>query len=221
MDRGAQMGSVAERLCRCSSSSVFDAVDELGTAAGGALDGFRIFGGRARAAGPIETVLAEVAHDRTYPVEAFSIGEQIRLSAPGTILVVDVLGEPISSWGGLATRAAIRRGIPACVIRGGARDIEEIGTMDFLLAARHATPRTGKGRIRFVKRGVPLQWERVSIHPGDWLAVDQTGGVVIAARQVDAVARRAMELEAADSRFAQLLDEGVDFEAASRRVRHF
>lgn len=93
--------------------------------------------------------------------------------------------------------------------------------MDFLLAARHATPRTGKGRIRFVKRGVPLRWDRVSIHAGDWLAVDQTGAVVIAAQKVDAVASRAVELEAADSRFAQLLDEGVDFETASRRVRHF
>jgi 3-hexulose-6-phosphate synthase/6-phospho-3-hexuloisomerase len=215
------MGSVAEQLCRCSSSSVFDALDELGMEAGGALDGFRVFGGRARAAGPIETILAEVSPDRTYPVDAFSIGEQIRLTAPGTILVVDVLGEPISSWGGLATRAAIRCGIPACVIRGGARDIEEIAAMDFLLAARHATPRTGKGRIRFVKRGAPLHWERVSIHPGDWLAVDQTGAVVIAARKVDAVASRAAELEAADARFAQLLDEGVDFDTASRRVRHF
>ncbi len=213
--------SVAAKLCRCSSSSVFDALDELGMEHGGALDGFRIFGRRSRAAGPIETVSAEVTLDRTYPVGAFSIGEQIRLSSPGTILVIDLLGEPISGWGALASRAAILRGIPACVIRGGARDVEEIGAMDFLLAARHVTPRTGKGRIRFVKRGVPLQWDRVRIHPGDWMAMDQTGVVVIAARNIAAVVSRALELETADLHFAQLLEQGVDFETASRRVHHF
>ncbi len=215
------MTSVAEKLCRCSSSSVFDALDEVGSEHGGALDGFRIFGRRSRAAGPVETALAEVTLDRTYPVEAFSIGEQIRLTMPGTVLVIDLLGEPISSWGALASRAAILRGIPACVIRGGARDVEEIGTMDFLLAARHVTPRTGKGRVRFVERGMPLHWERVSIHPGDWLVLDQTGAVVIADRKIDDVVRRALELETADSRFAQLLEQGVDFETASRRVHHF
>lgn len=215
------MPSIAEMLCRCSSSSVFDALDELGIEQGGALDGFRVFGKRPRAAGPVETVLAEVTLDRSYPVEAFSIGEQIRLSPPGTILVIDVLGEPISSWGALATRAAIMQGIPACVIRGGARDVDEIGAMDFLLAVTHVTPRTGKGRIRFVKRGAPLQWERTWIRPGDWMAMDQTGTVAIPARNVDDVARRAVELENADLRFTQLLEQGVDFETASRRVRHF
>ncbi len=215
------MPSIAEMLCRCSSSSIFDALDELGIEQGGALDGFRIFGRRPRAAGPVETVLAEVTLDRSYPVEAFSIGEQIRLSPAGTVLVIDVLGEPISSWGALATRAAILRGIPACTIRGGARDVDEIGAMDFLLAATHVTPRTGKGRIRFVKRGAPLQWERAWIRPGDWMAMDQTGTVAIPARNVDDVARRALELEKADLRFAQLLEQGVDFETASRRVRHF
>ena len=215
------MPSVAETLCQCSSSSIFDALDELGLEDGGALDGFRIFGRRPRAAGPVETVLAEITFDRSYPVEAFSIGEQIRLSPPGTVLVIDLLGEPISSWGALATRAAILRGIPACVVRGGARDVDEIGAMDFLLAAQHVTPRTGKGRIRFVKRGVPLRWGRAWIRPGDWLALDQTGGVAIPARRADDVARRALELETADARFAQLLEQGVDFEAASRRVHHF
>lgn len=215
------MTSVAEMLCRCSSSSIFDALDELGIDDGGALDGFRICGRRRRAAGPVETIVAEVTLDRSYPVEAFSIGEQIRLSPPGTVLVIDVLGEPISSWGALATRAAILRGIPACVIRGGARDVDEIGAMDFLLAATHITPRTGKGRIRFVTRGAPLHWDRAWIRPGDWLAMDQTGAVAIPARRVDDVARRALELEAADARFTQLLEQGVDFDAAARRVRHF
>ncbi|MBI4276854.1 MAG: RraA family protein [Armatimonadetes bacterium] len=215
------MSALAEQLCRCSSSSVSDALDESKAGRGGVIEGLRVLGRRMRAAGPIETVLAEVDLVPRYPVEDFTIGQQIHLTKSGSILFIDAWGKPVSNWGGLATRAAMLQGLAACVIRGGARDAEEIEEMDFLLATAHVTPRTGKGRIRFVDRGAALQWGDVRVEPGDWAMADRTGIVVLPAHAVADVARRAAEMEAADDRFVRLLDRGLGFDEARRQVGHF
>jgi len=215
------MSELAEQLCRCSTSSVADALDELNVGRGGVIDGLRVLGRRRRAAGPIETVLAEVDLVPRYPVGEFSIGHQIEITEPGAMLFIDALGKPVSNWGGLATRAAMHRGLAAGVIRGGIRDAEEVETLEFLLAAAHITPLTGKGRIRYVERATTLQWGRIRIVPGDWAMIDRTGVVVVPADVVREVAGRAAEMEASDERFARLLDQGLGFEDARRQVGHF
>ena len=99
--------------------------------------------------------------------------------------------------------------------------IEEIDVMNFLLAVHHVTPRTGKGRIRFTRRGATVQWGTVRIEPGDWIVVDRTGAVIIPASKVDDIARRAPEIEATDSNFVHLLEQSIDFDEARRRLGHF
>jgi regulator of RNase E activity RraA len=196
-------------------------MDKIGVDGGGALDGLRILGRRLRAAGPVETVSADVARSRRYPIDDFSIGEQIARTPAGSILVIDLMGEPVSSWGAMATRAAIAGGLEACAIHGGARDADDLEDLDFLVAARHVTPRTGKGRIRFTGRGAAVQWGDARIQPGDWLVVDRTGAVVIPAQAALEVAREALELEALDAQFRQLLEHGHSFEDARRRLGQF
>jgi regulator of RNase E activity RraA len=212
---------VASTLRRCSSSSVFDALDDLGVGRAAALHDLRVFGTRRRAAGPVETVQAEVMLERGYPVSDFSIGAQIRSTAPGSILVIDLRGEPVSSWGALATRAAIRHGLAACVILGGVRDVDEIDGLDFLLATEHVTPRTGKGRIRFTGRGGAVRRDGETMEAGEWMVVDRTGAVVIPRGVVADVAQRAVTLEEADAEFARLVDGGAEFDQTARRLGHF
>jgi regulator of RNase E activity RraA len=115
----------------------------------------------------------------------------------------------------------MRRRLAAAVIHGGARDAEEVEALEFLVAAVHVTPLTGKGRVRYAERGAALRWGGVGIEPGDWAVADRTGIVVVPAEAVRRVARRAAEMEAADRQFAQLLADGVAFEDARRRVGHF
>jgi len=196
-------------------------MDAIGVDGGETLDELRILGRRVRAAGPVETVSAEAARIRRYPIDDFSIGEQIARTPAGSILVIDLMGEPVSSWGAMATRAAIAGGLEACAIHGGARDAEDLDDLDFLVAARHVTPRTGKGRIQFTGRGAAVQWGSARIQPGDWLVVDRTGGVVIPAPAVVEVARKALELETLDDQFRQLLEQGHSFEDARRRLGQF
>ncbi len=215
------MAALAEELSACSTSSVADALDELKTGRGGVIEGLRVLGRRARAAGPIETVLAEVELVPRYRVAEFSIGDQIQMTEPGAILFIDALAKPVSNWGGLATHAAMWRGLAAAVIRGGVRDAEEVETLEFFLAAAHVTPLTGKGRVRYAERGATLRWGSVRIEPGDWAIADRTGIVVVPVDAARQVARRAAEMEAADRQFAQLLAEGMPSEDARRRVGHF
>jgi len=210
------MDPLAEQLSRCSTSSVADALDELKVGRGGVIDGLRVLGRRSRVAGPIETVVAEVDLVPRYAVDEFSIGSQIEMTEPGALLFIDALGKPVSNWGGLATRAAMQRGLSGGVVRGGVRDAEEVDALEFFLAAL-----TGKGRIRYAERAATLQWGGIRINPGDWAMADRTGIVVFPADAAQEVARRATEMEAADRRFGGLLDQGLGFEDTWRRVGHF
>jgi regulator of RNase E activity RraA len=215
------MAALAEQLSACSTSSVSDALDDLKIGRGGLIEGLRVLGRRPRAAGPIETVLADVELVPRYRVDEFSIGDQIQMTEPGAILFIDALGKPVSNWGELATHAAMRRGLAAAVVRGGMRDVDEVEALEFLLAAAHVTPLTGKGRVRYAQRGAALRWGGVGIEPGDWAIADRTGIVVVPADVAQQVAHRAAEIEAADRQFARLLAQGVSFEDARRRLGHF
>ena len=63
------------------------------------------------------------------------------LLRPGEVLVVDAGGyEDVAVWGGVATRAAMRRGAAGVVIDGAVRDAAEIRELGFPCYARAVVP---------------------------------------------------------------------------------
>jgi regulator of RNase E activity RraA len=63
------------------------------------------------------------------------------LIRPGEVLVIDARGyEDVAVWGGVATRAAMKRGMAGVVIDGAVRDVAEIRELDFPCYARAVVP---------------------------------------------------------------------------------
>src|SRR3989304_5737437 len=59
------------------------------------------------------------------------------------------------------------------------------------------------------------------INPGDWIVADRNGAVVVPSSVTGDVARKALECEAADVRFVELLRKGLSLDEARMRVDNF
>ncbi len=119
------------------------------------------------------------------------------LTRPGEVLVIAAGGVPdVAVWGGVATRAAIARGIAGVVIDGAVRDLPELRELGLPVYARAvvpAGPHKGFGGIidgAIACAGCPVK-------PGDVVLGDDDGVVVVPlARQAALLAAGQAKLEA-------------------------
>lgn len=109
----------------------------------------------------------------------FAVGKLVAATGPDKILMIDVGGQPISTFGGIASTAAAIQKATAVIIDGACRDVDEIRETGLWMASRHVTPLTGKGRLKLVEMGGTVTVGGVSVRQGDVVVADDTGIVVI------------------------------------------
>jgi len=156
----------------------------------------------------------------TYPLEAFAVGSAIDAASKGDVIIFDLGGEQVSTWGGLASQAAISRGIAGIVANGGVRDIDEIRQRKFPVFAKLRVPTTGKTRVKMLSINEPIECCGVKINPGDIIVGDSTGLVVIPAERADEILQKAQELEKIEKTFENKLKEGGSFQEAAKKLQH-
>jgi len=105
----------------------------------------------------------------------------------GEVLVIDAGGyEDVAVWGGIMTRAAMKRGIAGVVVDGAVRDVEEIRDLGFPCCARAhvpAVPHKGHGGII---DGV-ISCAGCPVKPGDLVIGDDDGVCVVPLEWTDAM----------------------------------
>jgi regulator of RNase E activity RraA len=202
--------------CRAIATSTWsDALDRCGIR--GVIEGLTLRSGSGCVAGLAVTVKETVGD---YPVEAFAVGEFLDAIGPGTILTIALGGASVSTFGGLAARAAVQSSAAGVIIDGACRDLGEIQATGLWLASRHVTPSSGKGRIKVDGINVPVEMAGIAVRPGDMLIGDATGVVCVPADRLDQVLAVAEELSERDARFAEGLREGGRFGDIAARLRH-
>ena len=99
---------------------------------------------------------------------------------PGSMWVIATgTDEILSMFGDVIARACLRDGIVGAVCDSGCRDIRSMKEMGFPVFAKGAVP-YGPGKlIRPVAANVPVICAGVEVHPGDLVAADSDGIVVI------------------------------------------
>ncbi|HUA83183.1 MAG TPA: RraA family protein [Bryobacteraceae bacterium] len=192
-----------------------DALDQLGIR--GVLDGLTLRSGAGPILGPALTV-KETAGE--FPLEDFRIADILEAITPGAVLVFDAGGAPVSTFGGLAAVAALRKGVSGVIIDGACRDLAEIQDSGLWLASRHVTPLSGKGRIKTEAIGVAVNAGGITVNLGDFIAGDETGIVCIPGDRLEQVAGRTRDLTSRDENFRDLLRAGDSFRAAADRLKH-
>jgi regulator of ribonuclease activity A len=133
------------------------------------------YGGRARFAGPMETV-------RCFRDNAL-VKQVLNTPGEGRVLVVDGSGSLGSAlMGDLIAASAVAQGWAGVVINGAVRDVAALRTLDLGIKALGSNPRrsakTGAGEI-----GVPVLFGGVVWNPGGWLYGDEDG-IVVADRRL-------------------------------------
>jgi RraA family protein len=160
--------ALIERAAALPVANIGDVMNRMQAMRGG----FRAFGGRRSVVGHAVTV-------RVRAGDNLMLHRVIDLAQPGDVVVCDGGGDlSIAVAGDLMIGHATRRGLAALIIDGAVRDIDNLGKMDIGVWACGATPagpyKDGPGEI-----GYPVSCGGQVVMPGDLIAGDEDGVVVI------------------------------------------
>jgi RraA family protein len=160
--------ALIERAAALPVANIGDVMNRMQAMRGG----FRAFGGRRSVVGHAVTV-------RVRAGDNLMLHRVIDLAQPGDVVVCDGGGDlSIAVAGDLMIGHATRRGLAALIIDGAVRDIDNLGKMDIGVWACGATPagpyKDGPGEI-----GYPVSCGGQVVMPGDLIAADEDGVVVI------------------------------------------
>lgn len=201
--------ALLDRCARMGTSTWSDALDASGIA--GVVQGIARRSGEGLAVGFAATARHVWGPLGDFDRAEFAVGKLVAATGPGRVLVVDVGGAAISTFGGIASLAAAGRHATAVVIDGGCRDTDEIRATGLTLASRWVTPTTGKTRLKLQSMGEPVTIGGVAVNEGDLVVVDDTGIVVVPRAALPRVLEAAEGILAVDHAVEKGIREGKTF----------
>jgi len=173
----------------------------------------------ARCAGRAVTVREISGQRGDFTSDDFKVGKLIDAAGPGDVLVIDIGGRCVSTFGGLATLAAKLKGIAGLIADGGVRDREEMVEHQFPVFARHMTPLTGRTRLAVTHINEPIVCAGVRVRPDDVIVGDGSGVVCIPSEHAQQVAELASGYAEDDRQAAAELAKGLSFSQAMAKFR--
>lgn len=208
---------VIGQLRALNTPTLANALDDQGFP--GVMSGLQAVGPGLRCVGRAVTAREVTGPKGTFPTQDFRVGDIIAAAGAGDVIVIDNGGQPVSTWGGMASYAARLQGIAGLVIDGACRDREEIVEFGFPTFSRHVVPTPGKTRIRVEAIGATIVCGGVRVRPGDVIVADGSGVVVIPAEDAAEVADQATRFAADDRKAMQEMDAGLTFKDALARFQ--
>jgi regulator of RNase E activity RraA len=135
----------------------------------------------------------EANHD---PQALSGMLEAIDHGAPNSVYVMVVEdGADIAGIGGLMGTAMSARNFSGAVIDGGVRDVGYLQKIGFPVFALGIVPSTSVSHYRFAGSNIPVVCDGVAVNPGDFVAGDLDGVVVVPHASAAQVLKVAQELD--------------------------
>jgi regulator of RNase E activity RraA len=104
-------------------------------------------------------------------------------------------GQDIAGMGGLMGTAMAARGYAGAVIDGGVRDVAYLRKIAFPVFATGIVPSTSVHHYRFAGAQVPVSCDGVTVNPGDIVAADSDGVVVVPRQRAQEVLKLAQQMD--------------------------
>ena len=150
---------------------------------------------------------------KVFPGDNLMVHKSLDLAQPNDIVVVDAGGSSMNAvLGDLVSTKARHRHLGGFVVDGYVRDIPGILGLDFPVFARGVTPigplHRGPGEVNF-----PIQCGGIVVHPGDIVAGDANGVVVIPKDAAAVLLSRLLERRATEANYVAAVARG-DFSNA-------
>ena len=126
-----------------------------------------------------------------------------------------------SHWGGVMTRAAIKRGCVGAIVDGGIRDTRDILDQAFPVWCRYRTSTGALSHTIVTAYQEPVVIEGLIVRPGDLVMADIDGAVLIPRKLAVAVLERAEAIEQNETEIKQWGDAGLTAEEINDRGGYF
>lgn len=130
-----------------------------------------------------------------------------KLAQPGDVLVIASETTRGATWGELATRNAVRKGIEGVVSDGNVRDVDRISELDFPVFGR-AVSQSGATKKTPGSVNVPVSVGGVVVRPGDIVVGDADGITVVPQHRAEETIEALQEKTEAEERIRERLAEG-------------
>jgi len=115
---------------------------------------------------------------------------------PNSVYVMSVEdGADIAGMGGLMGTAMMSRDYAGAVIDGGVRDVAYLRKIGFPVYATGIVPSTSIHHYRFESAGKPVVCDGVTVSPGDVVAADSDGVVVVPREKATEVLATAQQMD--------------------------
>jgi regulator of RNase E activity RraA len=153
----------------------------------------------------------------TYTNEDFKLGQVIDSAQDGHVIMIDNGAQQVSTWGGIASFAAQKRGVAGLVVDGGVRDLDEIREFNFPVFSRYVVPTSGKGRVKMLSMNTVIKIDGIQVRPGDIIVGDGTGIVCIPIEVAEEVLSKAKKMDEQDKQATEEIRRGLTFTEALRK----
>lgn len=214
-DRPASSAELIEQFQGLETSTIGNVLDDLGL--GGIMLNIKPVTPGMSFVGAALTVKEVTGVQHTYTSVEFGLGAVVDRISPLDVVVIDNGGQQVSTWGGVASVAAVRNGASGLVVDGGIRDADEIIELGFAAFSRHVVPLSAKTRVKIIEINSTVKIDGVAVAPGDILIGDTTGIVRVPLERAAEVAVKARALEEQDKQAIAEIKSGLSFTEALKK----
>lgn len=126
-------------------------------------------------------------------------------------------GANIAGMGGLMGTTMFARGYAGAVIDGGVRDVGQLRKIGFPVYATGIVPSTSVGHYKFGGANMPLVCDGVEVKPGDIVAADGDGIVVVPRDKAQEVLAVAQEMDFKEHSMYSIIEKYKSIQEAVKR----
>ncbi len=215
MDKGFLVtDEMVEEFKKLDTCCLSDAMDRLGIPCG-------LMGIKGVIPGSVLCGRAFTVHYVPCGTAKGTVGDFLDDVAPGEVVVIDNGGRTYATvWGDLMSILATRKKIAGTVIDGVCRDVPTIRRLGYSIFTKGTYMVTGKDRVECDGINVPVSVSGVRVNPGDLVAGDDTGVVVIPQEKAQAVLKVAKEIAQKEAMIEEYMEKGLPLREAREKVSY-
>src|SRR5436305_13375577 len=163
-----------------------------------------------RLAGPVYPVLGRPHPGHDYDRSIRRVLEMLGAVPEGHVAVYQCNDGSSAHLGELSVTSLASRGCAGAAIAGGVRDVDYILRQDFPVFSLYVTPQDCVPRWELLAHGdVTIVVGGVQVSPGDWIAGDRDGLVIIPGDRVEEILGEAEEKVATENEIRSSVREGM------------
>jgi regulator of RNase E activity RraA len=200
---------VRERLASVYTAAIADILDARGYHNQTLPPSIRPLSEGTKLAGPAFTVRGRPAESTDYDQALRKVLRMLGEVPPGHVAVYACEQDVAAHLGELSVTSLKARGVAGCVLDGGCRDVSFVREEGFPVFSRFVTPEDSTWRWQLEETQVPITIGQARIEPGDWVAGDDDGVVVVPRSIVESVLGEAAQKAATESEIRAAVRQGM------------